>query len=199
QIFVEFVIQNQYFSFPLEDLAQILRIPYEGACVFSDNWSLDELVYGVLSEGPYQTNLPSPDDIISFIQEDREGPVTRIRHQEEVEVQDYQILTREIVSTLKPLEEIIQKNVFCLGELQNDSYVLYDRVMNPLAAQLERKPRKDCGTRSGRHSTSSSTFNKPSSSHLNDDDGDDGNNEGTSRASTPSPIRYVNSLTNQVP
>ncbi|GJV22991.1 hypothetical protein Tco_1375686 [Tanacetum coccineum] len=77
--------------------------------------------------------------------------------------------------------------------------VLYDRVMNPLAAQLERKPRRDCGTRSGFHSTSSSSaLDQPSSSHLNDDD-DDGNDEGTSRARTPSPIRYVNSLTNQVP
>ncbi|GKD48871.1 retrovirus-related pol polyprotein from transposon TNT 1-94 [Tanacetum coccineum] len=152
---------------------------------------------------------------------DREGQVTRIRHQEEVEVQDYQILTREIVSTFKPLEEIIQENVFYLGarlilpyvmlltrlfdfiigenpELQNESYVLYDRVMNPLAAQLEQKPRRDRGTRRGCQSTSSSTFDQPSSSYLNDDD-DDGNDKGTSRASTPSPIRYVNSLTNQVP
>ncbi|GJV85356.1 hypothetical protein Tco_1525254 [Tanacetum coccineum] len=70
--------------------------------------------------------------------------------------------------------------------------------MNPLAAQLEQKPRRDRGTRRGRQSTSSSSFDQPSSSHLNDDD-DDGKDEGTSRASTPSPIRYVNSLTNQVP
>ncbi|GKD44628.1 hypothetical protein Tco_1269273, partial [Tanacetum coccineum] len=84
-------------------------------------------------------------------------------------------------------------------ELDNESYVLYDRVMNPLAAQLERKPRKDRGTRRGRHSTSSSSaFDQPSSSHLNDDD-DDGNDEGTSRVSTSSLIRYVNSLNNQVP
>nr|GFA98216.1 hypothetical protein [Tanacetum cinerariifolium] len=65
--------------------------------------------------------------------------------------------------------------------------------MNPLAAQLERKPRMDRGTRRGRHYTSSSTFNEPSSSHLNDDE-DDGNNEGTSRASTPSPIRIMVNL-----
>ncbi|GJW09619.1 hypothetical protein Tco_1575446 [Tanacetum coccineum] len=82
-------------------------------------------------------------------------------------------------------------------KLYNESYVLYDRVLNPLAAQQERKLRKDRGMRRGRHSTSSSsTFNQPSSSHINDDD-DDGNGEGTSHASTPSPIRYVNSLTNQ--
>ncbi|GJX07727.1 copia protein [Tanacetum coccineum] len=42
----------------------------EGACVFTDRWSLDELAYGVPLEGPYQTNPPSPDDIISFIRTD---------------------------------------------------------------------------------------------------------------------------------
>nr|GEV80640.1 hypothetical protein [Tanacetum cinerariifolium] len=69
--------------------------------------------------------------------------------------------------------------------------------MNPLTAQQERKARKDHGMRRGRHFTSSSsTFDQPSSSHLNDDD--DGNDEGTSRASTPSLIHFVNSLTNEV-
>ncbi|GJX30811.1 hypothetical protein Tco_0240666 [Tanacetum coccineum] len=84
-------------------------------------------------------------------------------------------------------------------ELVNESYILYDRVMNPLTAQQERKTRKDCGTRRGRHSTSSSSaFDQPNSSHLNADD-DDGNDEGTLRASTLSPTRFVNSLTNEVP
>ncbi|GKE39837.1 hypothetical protein Tco_1463242 [Tanacetum coccineum] len=61
-------------------------------------------------------------------------------------------------------------------ELSNDSYVLYYRVKNPLAAQLGQKVRRDRGTRRGRPSTSSSTFDQPSSFHLNDDD-DDENNE----------------------
>ncbi|GKE92780.1 hypothetical protein Tco_1573875, partial [Tanacetum coccineum] len=85
-------------------------------------------------------------------------------------------------------------------ELFNESYVLYDRVMYPLTAQQERKTRKDYGMKRGRHSTSSSSaFDQPSSSHLNDDNDDDGNDYGTSRASTPSPTRFVNSLTNEVP
>ncbi|GJU09322.1 hypothetical protein Tco_1131718 [Tanacetum coccineum] len=230
QMFIEFVIQNQFFSYSLEEFAQILNIPCEGACVFTDKWSLDELANGVPTDGPYQTNPPSPDDIISYI----------------------------LIE--KPLEEIIWENIFCLGgnwdhvtaclcymlycvansekfnlayymakrmewvtrqprlilpygmlltrlfkfvmsessELSNESYVLYDRVMNPLTAHQERKTRKDRGTRRGRHSTSSSsTFDQPSSSQYNGDD--DGNGEGTSRASTPSPIRFVNSLTNDVP
>ncbi|GJZ93584.1 hypothetical protein Tco_0665649 [Tanacetum coccineum] len=151
-MFVEFVIQNQLFSYSLEDFAQILNIPCKGVCVFTDRWRLDELAYGIPSDGPYHTNPPSIDDIISSIRIDREGQVRRIRHEEEIDVLEYQILT-------------------------------------------QRKTRKDRGTRRGRHSTSSSTFDQPSSSHLNDDD--DENDEGTSRASTPSPIRYVNSLTNE--
>ncbi|GJS31799.1 zf-CCHC domain-containing protein [Tanacetum coccineum] len=201
QIFVEFVIQNQYFSLSFENFAQILRITCEGACVFSDRWSLDELVYGAPSEGPYQTNLPSPDDIISYVREDKEGQVTRIRHQEEIKVQDYQILTREIVN----FETFGRNNLgkcFLFGF--NLAYFMAKRMewvtkQARFILPYERKPRRDCGTRKGRHSTSSSsTFDQPSSSHLNDDD-DDGNDEGTSCASTPSPICYVNSLTNQVP
>nr|GEU90816.1 hypothetical protein [Tanacetum cinerariifolium] len=83
------------------------------------------------------------------------------------------------------------------SELSNESYVLYDRVMNPLTAHQEQKTIKGHDTRICHHSTSSScAFDQPSSSHLNNDD--DGNSEGTLCASTPSPIRFVNSLTNDV-
>ncbi|GJW65694.1 retrovirus-related pol polyprotein from transposon TNT 1-94 [Tanacetum coccineum] len=123
QMFVEFVIQNQLFSYSLEKFfilfAQILDVPCEGACVFTDRWRLDELVYGIPSDGPYQTNPPSIEDIISSIRINREGQVRRIRHEEEIDVLDYQILTREIIPTLKPLEEIIRENVFCLGGNQD--------------------------------------------------------------------------------
>nr|GEW05306.1 transposase, Ptta/En/Spm, transposase, Tnp1/En/Spm-like protein [Tanacetum cinerariifolium] len=107
-------------------------------------WLLDELVYGAPLEGPYQTNLPSSDDTIPYIREDREGQVTRNRHQEEIDVQKYQsenlegIVTRQDVVILLP----------------------HPPSINHLH-------------------------------HLNADD-DDGNNEGTSRASTPSPIRPLN-------
>ncbi|GKD99187.1 hypothetical protein Tco_1383084 [Tanacetum coccineum] len=139
---------------------------------------LDELAYGIPSDGPYQTNLRPIEYIILSIRINRDGQVHRICHTEEIDVLEYQVLTREIEPTLKPLEEIIQENVFCLGE---------------------RKPKRDRGTRRGHHSSFSSfAFDQPSSSHLNVDD-DDGNDDGTSRASIPSPIRYVNSLANQVP
>ncbi|GJT37668.1 hypothetical protein Tco_0937533 [Tanacetum coccineum] len=86
----------------------------------------------------------------------------------------------------------------CHGVL-DDYYDLHDRVMYPLTAQQERKTQKDYGMKRGRHSTSSSSaFGQPSSSHLNDDDNDE-NDLGTSHASTPSPTRFVNSLSNDIP
>ncbi|GJZ85409.1 hypothetical protein Tco_0650748 [Tanacetum coccineum] len=134
------------------------------------------------------------DDIISSIRIDREGQVRRIRHEEEIDVLEYQILSREIVP-IKHLKKY-QGKLSTWFIWQNEmEWVTKTKAVDfyPM-----RKTRKDRGTRRGRHSTpSSSAFDQPSSSHLNDDD-DDGNGEGTSRASTLSPIRYVNSLTNQV-
>ncbi|GJS77059.1 hypothetical protein Tco_0726940 [Tanacetum coccineum] len=97
-MFIEFVIQNQFFSYSLEEFAQILDTSYLRGCTTSlwIKWSLDELAYGVPTDGPYQTNHPSPDDIISSIRIDREGQVRRIRHEEEINVLEYQVLTREI-------------------------------------------------------------------------------------------------------
>ncbi|GJU98614.1 hypothetical protein Tco_1327885, partial [Tanacetum coccineum] len=196
EMFVEFVIQNQLFSYSFENFAQILGVPCKGACVFTDRWRLDELAYGIHLDGPYQTNPSSIDDIISSIRIDREGQVCHIRHEEEIDVLEYQVLTREIEPTLKPLEEIIRENYTSKNPILPITW--RNEWSRPLS-KLERKPRRVRGMRRGCHSTSSSSaFDQPSSSHLNDDD-DYGNDEGTSRASTPSPIRYVNSLTNQVP
>ncbi|GKC02325.1 hypothetical protein Tco_0993935 [Tanacetum coccineum] len=105
-------------------MTYLARVP-----AFLDNGHL-QVAYGVPTDGPYQTNPPSPDDIISSIRIDKEGQVRRIRHEEEIDVLEYQILTREIVPTLKPLEEIIRENVFCLwgGELLKRRVVTKQRV-----------------------------------------------------------------------
>ncbi|GJV20116.1 hypothetical protein Tco_1369136 [Tanacetum coccineum] len=169
QMFIEFVIQNQLFSYSPEDFAQILDVPCEGAC-------LCFMLYCVVHSERFN---------LAYYMAKRMEWVTK---QARLILPYGMLLTR--------LFKFIMNEY---PELYNESYILYDRVMNPLAAQLERKLRRDRGTRRGRHSTSLSfAFDQPSSSHLNDDD-DDGNDEGTSHESTPSPIRYVNSLTNQVP
>ncbi|GKD49896.1 hypothetical protein Tco_1278872, partial [Tanacetum coccineum] len=59
-------------------------------------------------------------------------------------------------------------------EMSNDHYILYDRVMHPLAPHYERKTRADRGTKRYRHSISSSTSStvNPSFSHPIDDEND---------------------------
>ncbi|GJS96465.1 hypothetical protein Tco_0803433, partial [Tanacetum coccineum] len=160
-----------------------------------DRWRLDELAYGVASD----------------------GQVRRIRHEEEIDVLEYQVLTREIEPTLKPLEEIIRENVFCLGGNRDHVpaclcfmlyYVVHSKKFN-LAYYMAK--RMESVTKQARAKTKKRSWHEKRSpfhlfffclrlslSHLNNDD-EYGNDEGTSRASTPSPIRYVNSLTDQVP
>ncbi|GJV24233.1 hypothetical protein Tco_1376928 [Tanacetum coccineum] len=193
EMFVKFVIQNQLFSYSLKNFAQILGVPYEGACVFTDRWRLDKLAYGIPSNGGNRDHVPA---CLCFM-------LYYAVHSERFNLAYYMTKRMEWVTKkarlLLPYGTLLTRLfTFIMSEipeLNNESYVLYDRVMTPLAAQLERKPRRNRGIRRGHHSTSSSSaFDQPSSSHLNDDDDD-----GTSRVSTPSPIRYVNSLTYQVP
>ncbi|GJV71909.1 hypothetical protein Tco_1491904, partial [Tanacetum coccineum] len=74
--------------------------------------------------------------------------------------------------------------------LDNGIYDIVERVMRPLALKQTRRPRSDRGK--ARHSiSSSSSHHQGTSSHQHDDDDDDVE---TSRASTPSPTTYLNSL-----
>ncbi|GKB80605.1 hypothetical protein Tco_0947500, partial [Tanacetum coccineum] len=78
--------KDQYYCFSLEEFAEILGVPCEGACVFTNKWALYELANGLPEDGPYQTFLPSLDDFITLVRVDREGPVTRVRHKKEIDV-----------------------------------------------------------------------------------------------------------------
>ncbi|GKA70502.1 hypothetical protein Tco_0776641 [Tanacetum coccineum] len=86
-------------------------------------------------------------------------------------------------------------------ELSNDRCILCDRVMYPLTPHCERKTRADHGMKRCRQSnsaSSSSVFVYTSPSHHLDDNNDE-NEEDTSRASTSSPSKFVNSLLNVIP
>ncbi|GJY90938.1 hypothetical protein Tco_0506134 [Tanacetum coccineum] len=75
--------------------------------------------------------------------------------------------------------------------LDNGIYDIVDRVMRPLALKQTRRTQIDRGK--ARHSVSSSSSHRQgTSSHQHDDD--DNDDVETSRASTPSPTTYLNSL-----
>ncbi|GJX33393.1 hypothetical protein Tco_0243248 [Tanacetum coccineum] len=74
--------------------------------------------------------------------------------------------------------------------LDNGIYNVVDRVMRPLALKQTQKPRSDRGKARNSVSSTSAHHKCGSSSHQDDDDEDDD----ASRASTPSPTIYLNSL-----
>nr|GEX01252.1 ribosomal protein L7Ae/L30e/S12e/Gadd45 [Tanacetum cinerariifolium] len=74
--------------------------------------------------------------------------------------------------------------------LDNGTYDIIERVMRPLALRQTRRPRSDRG-KARRSVSYSSSHHQGTSSHQHDDDDDDVK---TSRASTPSPTTYLNSL-----
>ncbi|GJU68252.1 hypothetical protein Tco_1254511 [Tanacetum coccineum] len=171
QMLVKFIIQNKLLSLTLKEFGRILRIPIEGQRSFSDKWSLDNLELSVPSSGLYQTTPPTPDEIKLYVQVERGEPLTCIGHSQTIDVDENQILTREITPIIKSWVKIICENVFCLGGNRDNT-------------------QKDYGTKRGCPSTSaysSSAFDHPSSSHHIDDDYDK-NDEEDDETHTPSPI-----------
>ncbi|GJY93553.1 hypothetical protein Tco_0509335 [Tanacetum coccineum] len=205
------------------------------------------------NEGPYFTDLPTPDDIHRLFELER-VVVDRTIKSQTVTLNPNQIPTKELSPDMKQWEELIRENVFGLGghwgrllaclahmlycvvaeeqynlayffvkriecaratptanlpydmfltrlyqhvmetypHLDNSIYDIVDRVMCPLVLRQTRRPRSDRGK--ARHSvSSSSSHHHGTSSHQYDDDDDDDDVE-TSRASTPSPTTYLNSL-----
>ncbi|GKB00579.1 hypothetical protein Tco_0828572 [Tanacetum coccineum] len=142
------------------------------------------------NKGPYHTDLPTPEEIHQFLQFQRVDPNRTIKSKNVI-LSPNQVLTKELRQDLKIWEELIRENVIKSARASpkghlpygmfltrifrnvmehyphpdNGIYNAVDRVMRPLALKQTRKPRRD-------------------------DDEDDGD----SRASTPSPTTYLNSL-----
>ncbi|GJU77243.1 hypothetical protein Tco_1274313 [Tanacetum coccineum] len=220
------MIQHEFITLTLAQFGQILKIPYNGQAVFTNEWDLASLEYSRETEGPYCTDLPTPDDIRRLLELER-VMVDRTIKSQTVSLNPNQILTKELSPDMKQWEELIRENnntillIFSSKEsnvldilqplifrmacfllvyrhvmetyphLDNGIYDIVDRVMHPLALKQTRRPRSDRGK--ARHSvSSSSSHHQGTSSHQHDDDDDD--NVQTSRASTPSPTTYLNSL-----
>ncbi|GJT43176.1 hypothetical protein Tco_0951891 [Tanacetum coccineum] len=250
-ILISFMIQNEFITLSLQQFGQILRIPFTGQAVFTNEWDLGALAYSQDTEGPYHTDLPTPEEIHQFLQFQRTDSNRKIKNKNVI-LSSNQVLTKELRQDLKRWNELIYENVFGLGghrdhlpaclahilycilaeqqynlayffvkriesaratpkahlpygmfltrlfrhvielypHLDNGIYDVVERVMRPLALRQTRRPRSDRGK--ARHSVSSTSahHNLGSSSHQGDDDEDDG----ASRASTPSPTTYLNSL-----
>ncbi|GJV87988.1 hypothetical protein Tco_1531926 [Tanacetum coccineum] len=198
-------------------LAVIKRIPFDGQAVFTNEWDLGALAYSQDTEGPYNTNLPTPKQIHQFLQFQRIDSNRKIKHKNII-LSPNQILTKELRQDLKRWNELIYENVFRIESaratpkahlpygmfltrlfqhvmklyphLDNGIYDVIERVMHPLSLRQTRRPRNDHGKARHFIFSTSAHHNRGSSSHQGDDDEDDS----ASPASTSSPATYLNSL-----
>ncbi|GJZ28040.1 hypothetical protein Tco_0572687 [Tanacetum coccineum] len=180
------MIQNEFITLSLAQFGQILKISYNGQVVFINEWDLSSPEFFQETEGPFYTYLPTPDEIHQFL-----------RFEPEQQYNLAYFFVKRIESAKATIKAHLPYGMFltCLfryvtehyPHLDNGIYNFIDRVMRPLVLKQTRKPQSDRGMPKAHNSVSSSSAHHyGSSSHLGDGDEDDG----TSRASTPSPTTF---------
>ncbi|GJS01551.1 hypothetical protein Tco_0318059 [Tanacetum coccineum] len=107
------MIQHEFITLTLAQFGQILIISYNGQVVFTNKWDLASLAYSQETEGPYHTDLPTPNDIRQFLQLDR-VELNRTIKSQNVTLNPNQILTKELRQDMKHWEELIRENTFRL-------------------------------------------------------------------------------------
>ncbi|GJU97817.1 putative reverse transcriptase domain-containing protein [Tanacetum coccineum] len=65
------MIQYEFITLTLAQFGQILKIPYNGQSVFTNEWDLASLEYSQETKGPYCTDLLTPDDIRRLLELER--------------------------------------------------------------------------------------------------------------------------------
>ncbi|GKC62580.1 hypothetical protein Tco_1095178 [Tanacetum coccineum] len=218
------MIQHEFITLSFAKFGQILKIPYNGPAVFTND--LSSLAFFQETEGPYHTDLPTPDEIRQLLQLERTESNRTIKSKNFILSPD-QILTKELKQDMKRWEEHIHENVFRLGvhwdhlpaclahmlycivveEQYNIAYFSVKRIVNARATPTSNLPYGMVLTRLYRHimeiypHLDNGIYNavdrvmrplalkQTRKLQRNDDD-----DEGTYRASTPSPTTYLNSL-----
>ena len=114
ELYIEFVIQHKFFSYSLPEFGRILGIPTSGQCSFTNEWSLDALITTTPTIGKYATVLPPLDEIKTIVLKPRTSTLTRTYQGKKIPLMENQILTNEVDTHLKFIEEVVRENVFCL-------------------------------------------------------------------------------------
>ncbi|GJU26956.1 hypothetical protein Tco_1165577 [Tanacetum coccineum] len=176
-----------------------------------------------MTEGPYHTDLPTPDNIHRFLQLNC-VELNRTMKSQNVVLTPNQILTKELSQDMKRWEELIQqynlayffvKRIECaratsnanlpygmfLTRLYRHVMELYPHLDNGIYNVVDRvmRPLALKQTRRPRSDRGKARHSVSSTSaHHNlgssSHQGDDDEDDGASRASTPSPTTYLNSL-----
>jgi hypothetical protein len=109
-ISVNFRVSGNHYSFTLEEFAQILGVPNQGTCLYSDLHSLSTLDTLDDRFHPYDTPLVSKDVLRNHLFV-RTTNTRRTRGGNEVEKDPYGMELNELLSQFKKWEEVLRANV----------------------------------------------------------------------------------------
>ncbi|GJZ82240.1 hypothetical protein Tco_0647413 [Tanacetum coccineum] len=183
-ILISFMIQNEFITLSLQQFGQILIIPFNGQAVFTNEWDLSSLAYSQETEGPYHTDLPTPEEIHQFLQFQRVDPHRTIKHKNVI-LSPNQVLTKELRQDLKRWNELIYENVFGLGGHRDHLLACLAHILYCILAEQQYNLAYFFVKRI-------ESARATPKAHL--PYGDDDEDDGASSASTPSPTTYLNSL-----
>ncbi|GJZ30272.1 hypothetical protein Tco_0575319 [Tanacetum coccineum] len=164
------MIQHEFITLTLAQFGQILKIPYNGQAVFTNEWDLASLEYSQETEGPYCTNLPTPDDIHRLLELEHVVNNTILLISLSKESNVLELISNRKSSIWHVFNSSLSTRHGTYPHLDNAFFIeLGNRVMRPLALRQTRRPRSDRGK--ARHSvSSSSSHHQGTSSHQHDDE-----------------------------
>ncbi|GJR19439.1 hypothetical protein Tco_0967966 [Tanacetum coccineum] len=221
---ISFMIQHEFITLTLAQFGQILKIPYNGQAVFTNEWDLASLEYSQETEGPYCTDLPTPDDIRRLLELERvvqweeliRKNVFRLGgHQDCLPTCFAHMLYCVVAEEQYNLAYFFVKRIECakatptanlpygmfLTRLYRHVMEIYPHLDNGIYDVVEQimRPLALRQTRQPRSDRGKARHSVSStSSHHNlgssSHQGEDDEDDGASRASTPSPNTYLNSL-----
>nr|GEX27836.1 ribosomal protein L7Ae/L30e/S12e/Gadd45 [Tanacetum cinerariifolium] len=180
--FVVGLIDNTTFVNVAVFNSQILKIPYNGQADLTNEWDLASPEYSQETEGPYCTELPTPDDIRRLLELER--VVVDRGHRDHLPACLAHMLYCVVAEKQYNLAYFFVKRIICARStlIANLPYGMFlTRLYRHL---MEAYPHLDNGI----YDIVERVMRTSSHQHEDDDD------VKTSRASTPSPTTYLNSL-----
>ncbi|GJW55555.1 hypothetical protein Tco_0099640 [Tanacetum coccineum] len=112
------MIQNEF----------ITLFPFDGQAVFINEWDLGALAYSQETEGPYHTDLPTPEEIHQFLQFEGVDSNRTIKNNNVI-LSPNQVLTKELRRDLKRWNKLIYENVFRLGGHRDYLLAFLDHIL----------------------------------------------------------------------
>ncbi|GJX73039.1 hypothetical protein Tco_0311634 [Tanacetum coccineum] len=122
------MIQNEFITLSLQQFTQILRIPFDGQAVFTNEWDLGALAYSQDTKGPYHTDLPTPEELHQFLQFQRVDSYRKIKNKNVI-LSPNQVLTKVLRHDLKRWSELFYENAFGLGGHQDHLPTCLDHIL----------------------------------------------------------------------